>query len=61
MVVVVTEACDGSPVCDDMHQKIVSIVVSVQSLCGSVSFFFFRDTGTVADEMADVRTCPVST
>ena len=28
MVVAVTEACDGSSVCDDMHQKIVSMLVS---------------------------------
>ena len=60
MVVVVTEACDGSPVCDDMHQKIVSILVfCVEPVWPCLSPFFF-DTGTVADEMADVRTYPVS-
>ena len=60
MVVVATEACDCSTVCDDMHQKIVSMVVFVWNLCSSVSFLFSRGVGTVADEMSDVRTCPVS-
>ena len=60
MVVVATEACDCSTMCDDMHQKIVSMVVFVWNLCSSVSFLFSRGVGTVADEMSDVRTCPVS-
>ena len=41
MVVAVTEACDGSSVCDDMHQKIVSILVScVEPVWLCFSFFF---------------------
>ena len=41
MVVAVTEACDGSSVCDDMHQKIVSILVScVEPVWLCFSLFF---------------------
>ena len=43
MVVAVTEACNGSFVCDDMHQKIVSILVScVEPVWPCFSLFFFE-------------------
>ena len=46
MVVAVTEACDGSSVCDDMHQKIVSILVScVEPVWPCFSSFFFEMQG----------------
>ena len=38
MVIVVTEACDCSPVCDDMHQNIVSMMGLVWKLCSSVFY-----------------------
>ena len=37
---VVTEACDGSSVCGDMHQKIVSILVSCVEPVWLCLFFF---------------------
>ena len=45
MVVVVTEACDGSPVCDDMHQKIVSILVFCVEPVWLCLFLFFEIQG----------------
>ena len=45
VAIVVAEACDGSSVCGDMHQKIVSILVSCVEPVWLCLFFFFEIQG----------------